>query len=64
MNDEALNGGGIGIASTVALVIFVVVFLGVCAWVLTRPRRKVKHWSELPLSDDPSEERDSDAPKP
>lgn len=63
MTGDALNNGGLSITSTLGLLIFVAVFLGIIAWTLTRSRRQVKHWSELPLSDDSDDSNPTDEPK-
>lgn len=62
MIQDALDSAGLGFASTVGLVIFVAVFVGVCVWALTRSRRQVKRWSELPLSEDPSDSHNEKKP--
>ncbi|MEM7624838.1 MAG: hypothetical protein AAF333_04340 [Planctomycetota bacterium] len=41
--------------SSVALVIFVSVFVLVTLWVLTRKKKTVERWSSLPLHDDPGD---------
>lgn len=38
--------------SSVALVIFVAVFVSVTVWVLTRKKRTIQKWSGMPLDDE------------
>jgi len=52
LGDSALTGYAL-----VGLVIFVAVFLAICAWVLTRKRTQVDSWSRLPLANDPLDSR-------
>jgi cbb3-type cytochrome oxidase subunit 3 len=37
--------------SSLALVIFVLVFPGVCVWVLSRRKRTIDRWARMPLDD-------------
>jgi cbb3-type cytochrome oxidase subunit 3 len=41
--------------SSIALVIFVTVFLLVVLWVLTRKRKTVDRWASMPLHEDPDD---------
>lgn len=41
--------------SSIALVIFVAVFVLITLWVLTRKKTTVDRWSSLPLHDDPDD---------
>ncbi len=52
-------------SATWGLTIFVVVFVCVTLWALTRPRKTIQRWASLPLQDgtDPVEPRD-DKPNP
>lgn len=56
LGDSTLTGYAL-----VGLVIFVAVFIAICAWVLTRRRSQVETWSRLPLANDPF---DSQIPAP
>lgn len=66
---DALSNGALTHFATIGLVIFVVVFLGVTVWILTRSKREVHTWSRIPLTGDedgPLQPRDqrSDPPTP
>lgn len=37
--------------SVAGMLIFIAVFVGVAAWILTRSRRQVRDWSQMPLED-------------
>lgn len=50
---EIFNSTSAETYSSIALVIFVAVFVLTTIWVLTRRRSTVKRWSNLPLEDDP-----------
>ncbi|MBB6431510.1 CcoQ/FixQ family Cbb3-type cytochrome c oxidase assembly chaperone [Algisphaera agarilytica] len=51
--------------SSIALVIFVAVFLLVTVWVLTRKKKTVDRWASMPLHDDPDDiVDDRSQPKP
>ncbi len=51
--------------SSVALVIFVSVFVLVTLWVLTRKKKTVDRWASMPLHDDPDDiVEDRSKPKP
>ncbi|HED09869.1 MAG TPA: cbb3-type cytochrome c oxidase subunit 3 [Caldithrix abyssi] len=47
---ESING--VGIFPMISLIVFFLIFTGVTVWVVTMPKRKVKHMAELPLEDD------------
>ncbi|TWT66840.1 hypothetical protein Pla123a_45380 [Posidoniimonas polymericola] len=38
-------------SSVTGMLIFIAVFVGVAAWILTRSRRQVRDWSQMPLED-------------
>jgi len=57
MLQEILSDGALSHFATIGLVIFVAVFLGVTVWILTRSKREVRQWSELPLAGDDDEPR-------
>jgi cbb3-type cytochrome oxidase subunit 3 len=38
--------------STLALIIFVLVFIGITVWAWTRSRKKIDQWASIPLNDD------------
>lgn len=51
--------------SSIALVIFVGVFVLVTLWVLTRKKKTVDRWASMPLHDDPNDiVDDRSEPKP
>ena len=52
MLKDVLSNGALTHFATIGLVIFVAVFLGVTAWILTRSRREVQTWSRIPLTGD------------
>lgn len=57
---DVLSSGVLTHFATIGLVIFVLVFLATCAWILSRSREEVSGWSRLPLAndtDEPTEER-------
>ena len=49
---DVLSNGLLTHFATIGLVIFVAVFAGTCAWILTRSRREISDWSRIPLTDD------------
>ncbi|QDV10038.1 hypothetical protein Poly30_55990 [Planctomycetes bacterium Poly30] len=49
---DVLSNGLLTHFATIGLVIFVAVFAGTCAWILTRSRREVSDWSRIPLTGD------------
>lgn len=51
MIDTWFGPVSLSIVSTCGLLAFVGMFVGVCVWALTRTRRDVSRWSELPLED-------------
>ena len=51
--------------SSIALVIFVAVFVMVAVWVLTRKKKTVDRWASMPLHEDPDDVvEDRSQPKP
>lgn len=60
---EVLGEGSLVTFANVGLVVFVLVFTGVCAWILTRGKREVNDWARIPLSGDEDEPID-DRTKP
>jgi cbb3-type cytochrome oxidase subunit 3 len=52
MLKDVLSNGALTHFATIGLVIFVVVFLGVTVWILTRSRKEVGTWSRIPLTGD------------
>jgi cbb3-type cytochrome oxidase subunit 3 len=64
MLKDVLSNGALTHFATIGLVIFVIVFLGVTVWILTRSRKEVQTWSRIPLTGDehePLQPRDRDA---
>lgn len=63
MIKESLSEAGLTPIAVVSLVLFVVIFLGIVAWTLTRSRKAVSDWSALPLADgaEPVNSRGSDS---
>jgi len=49
---DVLSSGLLTHFATIGLVIFVTVFVGTCAWILSRSRSEVSDWSRIPLTDD------------
>lgn len=39
-------------AGEIGLVLFLLIFLGFTAWVVTRSRQDVDHWADIPLGDE------------
>ena len=59
---DVLSDGLLTHFATIGLVMFVGVFLGTCAWILSRSKREVSDWAHLPLAsdqDEPTDERTS-----
>ena len=51
--------------SSIALVIFVVVFVMVAVWVVTRKKKTIDRWASMPLHEDPDDVvEDRSKPKP
>ena len=46
---ESING--VGIFPVISLIVFFTIFAGVTFWVVTMPRKKIRHLEELPLED-------------
>lgn len=62
---EIFSSTSADVYSSIALVIFVTVFVLVTVWVLTRRRRTVDRWASLPLHEDPDDVVEPrDAPPP
>ena len=55
MIKRVLEESDLSFFAVVGLVLFVAIFLGLTVWVLTRSRRQVRTWSELPLAPDEAE---------
>lgn len=51
MFKEIYNLDTIALLAKAGLVIFFLVFLGVSIWAMSRPKKDVKAWADLPLSD-------------
>lgn len=51
MIKQLLNEAGLAPLAVIGLVTFVVVFVGIVAWTLSRKRSVVETWSSLPLVD-------------
>lgn len=56
MLKDVLSDGVLTHFAVIGLVIFVAVFLGAVAWILSRSKQEVAHWAHLPLA------KDTDAP--
>jgi len=52
MFKDVLRATDLGDFALIGLVIFVAVFVLVAVWAVTRPKKKVKRWSRMPLEDD------------
>ena len=64
MLKDVLSSGALTHFATIGLVIFVLVFLAITAWALSRSKREVDDWSRIPLSKDdepPVDDRDAGA---
>ncbi|MEM6673551.1 MAG: cbb3-type cytochrome c oxidase subunit 3 [Planctomycetota bacterium] len=64
MLKDIMGGSGLTVFATAGLVIFVIVFVGITVWALTRKQRKIDQWSRIPLTKDdepPIEDREKDA---
>ena len=59
---DVLSSGVLTHFATIGLVIFVLVFLGTCVWILSRSRQEVSDWSRLPLAKDTDEPIDERVP--
>lgn len=63
MIKAAVDGLGLAPLAVAGLVLFVVTFLAIAAWTLSRSKNQIETWSSLPLADDddePLEPRDTD----
>ncbi len=49
---DVLSSGLLTHFATIGLVIFVGVFVGTCAWIMSRSRDEIGDWSRLPLAGD------------
>jgi cbb3-type cytochrome oxidase subunit 3 len=52
MLKDVLSNGALTHFATIGLVIFVVVFIGITVWVVTRSRKEIQTWSHIPLTGD------------
>jgi len=52
MIKDVLSNGALTHFATIGLVIFVVVFIGITVWVVTRSRKEIQTWSQIPLTGD------------
>lgn len=52
MFKEIFNETSADMLSSIALVIFVTVFVLVIFWVLSRSKKTIQRWSNMPLEDD------------
>ncbi|MEM1303272.1 MAG: hypothetical protein AAGG46_00160 [Planctomycetota bacterium] len=59
MIKQAMSEAGLGVLAAVGVTMFVLIFLAIVAWTLSRSRKQVDKWSSLPLADgtDPVEPR-------
>lgn len=49
---DAISGANLAVWTTVALVMFFVIFVAIAAWAYSRPRQQIEQWRRQPLSDD------------
>ena len=49
---DVMSNAGLGGFAEWALIIFVVAFVAVCVWVLTRPQREIDRQAQIPLDSD------------
>lgn len=59
---DVLSSGVLTHFASIGLVIFVLVFVGTCVWVLSRSKSEVDDWSRLPLANDTDEPVDERFP--
>lgn len=52
LKDILANGENVGLYQTIALVFFIVFFLGIVYWVFTRPKKYYEEEANAPLNDD------------
>jgi cbb3-type cytochrome oxidase subunit 3 len=52
MFKEIFNFETVTLLSSIGLLIFFAVFLGIIIWAFTRSKRSVDRWSKLPLGND------------
>jgi hypothetical protein len=65
MIQQVLGDSNLSVFAVIGLVLFVAIFVAISVWILTRSKRQVRTWSELPLAGDreaPSEPRPSSSP--
>ncbi len=63
---DVLQESGLTFFATAGLVMFVLVFVGVCLWTFSRKGGEVRGWSALPLHGDedlPFQQRDPQRPR-
>ena len=52
---DVIGNAGWEIMAIIALVIFVVVFIAIVVYVLTRPKKEIDQQAQIPLEDQPVE---------
>ncbi|HMO25885.1 MAG TPA: cbb3-type cytochrome c oxidase subunit 3 [Tepidisphaeraceae bacterium] len=57
MFKEIFNFETVSVLSSIGLLIFFTVFLGIIIWAFTRSKRTVDRWSKLPLGEEGSSEQ-------
>ncbi len=55
---DVIGNAGWSVLAVIALVIFVVVFIAIVIYVLTRPKKEIDRQAQIPLQDQPVEPRD------
>ena len=52
IKDILANGDNVGLYQTVALILFLIFFLGIVYWVISRPKKYYDEEANAPLDDD------------
>ena len=52
VKDILANGDNVGLYQTVALILFLIFFLGIVYWVISRPKKYYDEEANAPLDDD------------
>ena len=57
---DIMSGANLALLPTIALLLFVAVFVAIVVWVLLRPKADVEHWARMPMDDDEKSMRGGD----
>ena len=55
--DIISNGENVGLLQTIAMIIFILLFLGIVVFVFSRPKKYYREEENAPLSDDDEDEQ-------